>query len=213
MQLATPPPRSTYARFIRPALGALLVASLAVPVGACVVVIAAAQLLTQRRPRQVFFVQERAGRYGKPFRIVKFRTLEPNAEGGLRPTRLGRVLRKTHFDELPQLWNVVKGEMSLIGPRPESLAIEDWAAKRIPGFTERLAIRPGITGWAQVVQDSTPPIEVVYLEKLRLNEEYLASMGLRKDVEILVRTALRPFRPRQFGPPDPERSSAQLKAG
>lgn len=190
--------RSAYARIARPALGALLVATMAAPVTMAVTVLTLVQLLAYRRTSDVFFLQTRAGRYGKPFRIVKFRTMEQNADGALEPTRLGALLRKSHLDELPQLWNVVKGEMSLIGPRPETLDLEAWGEKEVPGFRSRLNMRPGITGLAQVIQDSTPPITELYREKLRLNQLYERQISLRMDTWILFRTAVRPVRPRAF---------------
>lgn len=192
------PPSTLYVRVVRPLAGAALVGLLAVPVAAACAVIALAQWAQWRRAGAIFFLQERAGLRGRPFRIVKFRTLREDSAGDLVPTPLGRVLRRTHLDELPQLWNVARGHMSLIGPRPETLPIERWAEEALPGFGERLAIRPGITGLAQVVQDSTPPVAALYAEKLRLNREYLERMGAAMDLWILVRTALRPLRPRAF---------------
>ncbi|MEL6714753.1 MAG: sugar transferase, partial [Planctomycetota bacterium] len=194
-------PGGAYARLVRPALGALLVGLLTPPVAVLAAVVAAVQLAAERSPRRILFVQERAGRHGRPFRMIKFRTLREGAGGALVPTRLGAILRRTHLDELPQLWNVWRGEMALIGPRPESMEVEAWAESRVPGFGERLAIAPGITGLAQVVQDSTPLDEDLYREKLRLNRLYLARMSLAVDVRILARTALRPLRPRHFGQP------------
>lgn len=196
-------PKGPYALAVRPLLGAVLVAVLLVPVAAACLAIAAAQLVVQGRLDEIFFVQWRAGLHGRPFRILKFRTLGQDGDGNLVPTTLGALLRKSHLDELPQLWNVVRGEMSLIGPRPETLALEAWADSKIEGFSKRLVIRPGITGLAQVVQDSIPQDLEAYREKLRLNEDYLRSMGLRTDLRILVRTALRPLRPRKFHPGAP----------
>ena len=191
--------RGGYARFLRPLLGGLLVASMALPVAATVAALVVVQLAAYRRTSQVFFLQTRAGQHGKPFRIVKLRTMAHDTEGVLRPTPLGALLRKTHLDELPQLWNVVKGEMSLIGPRPETLDLEEWGEKEVPGFQSRLGMRPGITGLAQVVQDSTPAIADLYREKLRLNRVYEREVSLRLDAWILFRTAVRPVRPRAFG--------------
>ncbi|MEO0662146.1 MAG: sugar transferase, partial [Planctomycetota bacterium] len=196
-------PRGSYARRIRPVLGALLVALLTPPVAAMAALVAALQLAVEGSPRRILFVQERAGRHGRPFRMFKFRTLREDSDGALVPTRLGAVLRRTHLDELPQLWNVWRGEMALIGPRPESMEVEAWAEARVPGFGERLVIAPGITGLAQVVQDSTPLDEALYREKLRLNRVYLDRMSFAADAWILARTALRPLRPRHFGQPAP----------
>lgn len=191
---------SAYILAVRPLFGAILVALLVPPVAAACFAIACAQLLAQRRLDEIFFVQWRAGLRGRPFRILKFRTLRHDGQGNLDPTPLGGLLRKSHLDELPQLWNVVRGDMSLIGPRPETLELEAWADSKIQGFSERLVIRPGITGLAQVVQDSVPQDLEAYREKLRLNEAYLQSMDLLTDLGILVRTGMRPLRPRKFQP-------------
>ena len=197
-------PCGPYPRIFRPLLGALLVGALIPPVAAICAVIALAQLAARRRLDEVFFIQWRAGLGGTPFRILKFRTLESDPSGNLVATPLGRLLRKSHLDELPQLWNVIRGEMSLIGPRPETLELEAWANGEIPGFSGRLVIRPGITGLAQVVQDSIPPHLEAYRTKLSLNRAYLDSMDLPMDLSILVRTALRPLRPRKYESSQPE---------
>jgi lipopolysaccharide/colanic/teichoic acid biosynthesis glycosyltransferase len=98
----------------------------------------------------VFFRQERIGRFGRPFSILKFRSLETDGEGSMRPTRIGRFLRRHRLDELPQLLNVLRGEMSLVGPRPEQTALVSKYESSIPFYAFRAALRPGITGWAQV---------------------------------------------------------------
>jgi lipopolysaccharide/colanic/teichoic acid biosynthesis glycosyltransferase len=94
------------------------------------------------------------------------------------------------LDELPQLYNVLRGEMSFIGPRPEMVEVEAWASDQIPGFTERLAIKPGITGLAQVTQGYTPRDVDAYRRKLAINREYLATLSMSRDLGIVVRTAL-----------------------
>ncbi len=187
-----------YVRWIRPVLGAALVSTMAAPVAAMVAALTLVQFCAYRRWSDVFFLQTRAGLHGKPFRIVKFLTMQPDADGVVQPTKLGGLLRKTHLDELPQLWNVIKGDMSLIGPRPETFDLEEWGEKEVPGFQSRLVMRPGITGMAQVVQDSTPPITELYREKLRLNQLYQRSISFRTDAWILFRTGVRPVRPRVF---------------
>ncbi|WP_419191092.1 sugar transferase [Saltatorellus ferox] len=194
----TRPVATPYVRWVRPALGAALVAAISLPVAATVAGLTLVQLAAYRRWGEVFFLQTRAGQHGKPFRIVKFRTMQPDESGVARPTRLGALLRKSHLDELPQLWNVLAGDMSLIGPRPETLDLEEWGEKEVPGFQSRLVLRPGITGLAQVVQDSTPQVAELYREKLRLNQLYQTSISLRTDAWILFRTAVRPVRPRAF---------------
>ena len=122
------------------------------------VVIAIAVWAGDRGP--VFFVQERIGRYRRPFRMYKFRTMILNAErttgptwswaGDPRVTHVGRILRATHLDEFPQLWNVLRGEMSFVGPRPERAVFVEQLERVIPGYINRLAIRPGITGLSQL---------------------------------------------------------------
>ena len=100
-------------------------------------------LLLDGKP--VFFIQERIGKNKEPFRVYKFRTMKANAVTGI-----GRILRKTGIDEMPQLWNVIKGEMSLIGPRPLTQADIDRLEWSTPYYLERWSVRPGITGFAQL---------------------------------------------------------------
>ena len=109
--------------------------------------------------RPVLFVQERVGRHGRSFRLVKLRTMRRDAEAegpafatadDPRVTAVGRVLRRLRIDELPQLVNVLAGEMSLVGPRPERPEFITELARQIPFYTFRLAVPPGLTGWAQV---------------------------------------------------------------
>jgi lipopolysaccharide/colanic/teichoic acid biosynthesis glycosyltransferase len=116
-----------------------------------------AVLLFDGRP--VFYLQTRVGQFGRHFRVVKFRTMRPDAEEGgpafaaardPRVTRVGMVLRRLRIDELPQLLNVLKGDMSLVGPRPERPEFVAGLAQTIPYYTFRLAVPPGLTGWAQV---------------------------------------------------------------
>ena len=112
------------------------------------------------RPRPGFFSQVRVGRKRRLFRMFKLRTMVRYAErdtgpvwswnGDPRVTRIGKILRATHLDELPQLWNVLRGEMSLVGPRPERAVFVEKLERVIPGYTNRLAIRPGITGLSQL---------------------------------------------------------------
>lgn len=151
-----------------------------------------------RDPRKILFFQERVGQGGKIFRMVKFRTMRELGVGSmdswstgkdqLRVTPFGRLLRNSHLDELPQLLNVLRGEMSFIGPRPEMVEIEEWARERVPGFSRRLAVKPGISGYAQITQGYTGRDEEAYREKLAINEHYLDSISLRTDLEIVLRT-------------------------
>ena len=122
------------------------------------IVIAVAVWAGDRGP--AIFAQERLGRYRRPFLMYKFRTMVLHAEsttgptwswnGDPRVTPVGRILRATHLDELPQLWNVLRGEMSFVGPRPERAVFVDKLEQVIPGYINRLAIRPGITGLSQL---------------------------------------------------------------
>ena len=144
------------------------------------------------------FKQPRMGRGQRPFVIGKLRTMDAHG----RVTRIGRFLRPTGLDELPQLWHVLTGEMSLIGPRPEVLdRVPGWQ-RAIPWYGTRHLMRPGITGWAQVnglrgdryrmysgVDEANPPAPARYIaERVRLDLEYIASFSLALDLRILLRT-------------------------
>lgn len=140
-----------------------------------------------------FYVQERVGLNGKNFKLYKLRSMTTDAEkngetlaivNDPRVTKVGRFIRKTRIDELPQLLNVIKGEMSLIGPRPERPSFTESLCESIPGFEQRLLVKPGLTGWAQVNggYDITPE------EKLELDLYYLENMGIKLDLLIVFRT-------------------------
>lgn len=145
----------------------------------------------------IFFKQERVGRNGQPFYIYKFRSMYNDAEkrtgpimsfkGDCRVTRLGKILRKTRFDELPQLWNVLNGSMSFVGPRPERPIFVEKFEKHIPFYTQRFSLRPGITGWAQIRCPYASTIEQS-LDKLRYELYYLKNFSLLFDLTIILRT-------------------------
>jgi len=139
---------------------------------------------------RIFFQQARVGYRGRVFTLWKFRTMrEGSGCDQARVTRFGRFLRNTHLDELPQLVNVLRGEMSLIGPRPEMVATEHWAAEHCPGFVERLCLKPGLTGHAQITQGYTDSgDEAAYAAKRALNRRYVAELSLASDCRILLRT-------------------------
>jgi lipopolysaccharide/colanic/teichoic acid biosynthesis glycosyltransferase len=144
--------------------------------------------------------QTRIGKDGKPFTMYKIRTMAHDTEaqigvvwtrpGDARITHLGRVLRKLHLDELPQLFNVLKGEMHLIGPRPERPEFVHALAKVVPGYTNRLAVRPGITGLAQINLPPDTDLESVRC-KLALDLEYVGSAGPVLDIRMFLCTCVR----------------------
>lgn len=163
-------------------------------------------LIGVKMPGPVFFCQERIGRYGKPFRLVKFRTMSVEHNGNnitirgeSRITPLGAVLRRYKLDELPELWNVLKGDMSFVGPRPD-----------VPGYADRLAgeerrildVRPGITSPAsmkysneeELLARQPDPVrfndEVLYPDKVRINLSYIRHMNFVLDLKIIILTVL-----------------------
>jgi sugar transferase (PEP-CTERM system associated) len=151
--------------------------------------------LTSRGP--VFYHQTRVGKGGALFTVHKFRTMRPDAEAGTgavwaspndtRVTPVGRVLRRTRIDEMPQLWNVLKGDMSMVGPRPERPEFVAELARQIPFYGERHLIKPGVTGWAQVRYTYGASVEDA-LEKLQYDLFYLKNMSPVLDLLIMVDT-------------------------
>ena len=145
----------------------------------------------------IFFKQERCGINGKIFKILKFRSMKKDAEKSTGPvwsqkddpriTRVGKFIRKVRIDEIPQMWNVLKGEMSIVGPRPERPFFVEKLSLEIPYYKRRLKVRPGITGWAQVKHKYDETIEDVKI-KLRYDLFYIENMSLRMDFKILLRT-------------------------
>ncbi len=155
---------------------------------------AAAIWLEDRGP--VLFRQRRVGRAGRPFTMVKFRSMRVDAEkqgaafaqpGDPRVTRVGRFLRSTRLDEIPQLWNILCGEMSVVGPRPERPEIEAELTETIPLFPVRRLVRPGLTGWAQISAPYAATRED-HLLKLRHDLYYLKHRSLALDAAIVLKT-------------------------
>lgn len=139
------------------------------------------------------FKQERLGKGGKPFTMYKFRSMYINAEENgpqwadkidERCTSVGKILRKTRLDELPQLWNILRGDMSLVGPRPERACFYEQFETYIHGFSNRLVVRPGLTGWAQVNggYDLGPEEKIVY------DMEYIKKQSFWMDVKCVFKT-------------------------
>jgi lipopolysaccharide/colanic/teichoic acid biosynthesis glycosyltransferase len=152
-------------------------------------------------PGPVIFRQERMGYRGRTFTVFKFRTMSDDAQVDLvdeteramtrdadaRVTRLGAILRRTRIDELPQVINILRGEMSWIGPRPEALPLSRWYEAELPFYRYRHIVRPGITGWAQVNQGHVTALDDV-LEKLHYDFYYIKNFSLWLDLVIVVRT-------------------------
>ena len=162
---------------------------------------AAAILLDSGRP--VFFRQKRLGQGARTFNVVKLRTMRQDAEADgqahwaktrdPRATRVGRILRRMHLDEFPQFWNVLRGEMSLVGPRPERPELVAELEKKIPFYRARLLAKPGITGWAQVNYGKGASVEGS-AEKLEYDLYYIKRRSLWLDLWILLRTLGSVFR-------------------
>lgn len=151
---------------------------------------------TSRGP--IFYTQERIGLLGKPFRIIKFRSMIVNAEVGTpllsskndsRITNFGRFMRKSRLDEIPQFFNVLKGEMSLVGPRPERQYYIDQIIKVAPYYKLLMTIKPGMTSWGQVKFGYAENIDEM-VERLKWDILYLDNMSLQMDIKILIYTAL-----------------------
>ena len=148
-------------------------------------------------PGAVFYKQERVGLNGAKFTIYKLRSMVQNAErngraqwavkGDSRITKVGNFIRKTRLDELPQVINVLKGEMSMVGPRPERQQFIDKLEHQIPGFNKRLAVKPGLTGWAQVTYGYGSTVEDARI-KLDRDLYYCKHQSLVLDLQILLRT-------------------------
>lgn len=178
----------------------ILVALIALPILALPLLLIAAWIrLDSNGP--ALFIQERMGYRHKPFKVLKFRTMEvrpacSEAEAqrdaitqahDARITRAGRFLRRSRIDELPQLWNVLIGEMSLIGPRPEAIQLASWYERELPFYVYRHIVRPGITGWAQVNQGHVAELDDVHI-KLHYDFYYIKHFSAWLDLLITMRT-------------------------
>lgn len=151
---------------------------------------------TSRGP--ALYVQTRVGRHGKPFSIYKLRTMRHQCEadtgacwsqpGDPRITPVGRFLRATHLDELPQLFNVLLGQMSLVGPRPERPEFVPQLERQFPRYRQRLELKPGLTGLAQVQLPPDSDLESVH-RKLKYDLYYLGHVGVWLDLRVLTGTA------------------------
>jgi lipopolysaccharide/colanic/teichoic acid biosynthesis glycosyltransferase len=192
---SVPERRATYERGKR-----VLDLAIAVPAAAVLSPLlgALAAAVKLESPGPVFFRQERIGRDGRPFQILKLRTLydEPPSQpvdylvsaGDARITRLGTFLRRWSLDELPQLWNIIRGEMSMVGPRPTlRYQVEQYTDSQ----RRRLEVAPGVTGWAQVHGRN----RLSWPERIELDVWYVDHRSLGLDLRILLRTVPQLFRP------------------
>lgn len=187
-------PEIVYIRKFKRAFDIVVVLALLLVLGPVCLLGMLAVWITSGRP--IFYRQVRAGRFGRPFEILKLRSMRTDAEvagaqwcgkGDPRVTPLGRFLRKFRIDEIPQLLNILKGEMSFVGPRPERPEFIEQLVKEIPLFTERLMLPPGLTGWAQVNYPYGASVEDAR-RKLEYDLYYLKHMGLMLDIFILLDT-------------------------
>jgi len=175
-------------------LGSVVMLALALPVMGLA---AAAVRLTS--PGPALYVQQRVGMNGRVFPIYKFRSMCADAEastgavwatpgGDARVTRVGRLLRRTRIDELPQLWNVLRGDMSLVGPRPERPEFVEDLTRQIPFYSQRHVVRPGLTGWAQVRYAYGASVEDA-MEKLQYDLYYIKNRSIALNLYIIIETA------------------------
>jgi lipopolysaccharide/colanic/teichoic acid biosynthesis glycosyltransferase len=144
----------------------------------------------------ILYRQVRAGELGRPFTLYKFRSMRIDAEttgarfaeeNDPRITHVGRIIRKTRLDELPQLWNVLRGEMSMVGPRPERPVFVEQLEQQVPYFKQRLYVKPGVTGHAQVRCRYGATTED-HLEKLQYDLYYIKSYSVAFDLSIILDT-------------------------
>ncbi len=173
-----------------------LVMALSVLILSSPVFILSALIIKLESPGGVFYVQERVGRHGRPFKILKFRSMRTDAESDgpvwaaaddLRVTRFGRLIRKLRIDELPQLLNVLKGDMSFVGPRPERPVFVETLTQRIPFYTFRHVVKPGITGWAQIYYPYGASEEDA-LRKLEYDLYYIKNLSIGMDISTILQT-------------------------
>ncbi len=173
-----------------------LLASLVLVTLTAPVVLVTALLIRVTSPGPVLFRQERVGQHGRPFMLYKFRSMRVDAEAAgpkwasendPRVTPVGRVIRKLRIDELPQIFNVLKGDMSFVGPRPERPVFVEDLARQLPYYEERHTVRPGITGWAQVNYPYGASVEDAR-QKAQYDLYYIKNFSVFLDILILIKT-------------------------
>ena len=160
------------------------------------VIVLSALIIKLESPGGIFYLQERVGEHGNSFNVVKFRSMRSDAEkdgpvwamqNDTRVTRYGAFIRKVRIDEIPQMWNVIKGEMSFVGPRPERPVFVEQLEKSVPYYALRHSVKPGITGWAQVCYPYGAS-ETDALRKLEFDLYYIKNMSIIMDVKIIFQT-------------------------
>jgi sugar transferase (PEP-CTERM system associated) len=187
--------KSRLRKFTKRATGVLLSSLGLLLTFPLLVIIAIAIKLDSKGP--VIFRQKRCGAHGRIFELCKFRSMIDNAEGACGPiwaqeddcrvTRVGRILRRFRLDEIPQMWNVLKGDMSFVGPRPERPEFVKKLEKIVPYYSERHTVKPGVTGWAQVSYGYGASVEDA-LEKLKYDLFYIKNMSMFMDIMIILKT-------------------------
>ena len=149
-------------------------------------------------PGKLFFIQKRTGWKGRTFRCVKFRTMRKNTEADTRQatrtderiTRWGHVLRKTNLDETPQFWNVLMGDMSIVGPRPHMVRQTEEYSRLIDGYARRLEVKPGVTGWSQVHGFRGETAHLADMEnRVKYDLWYIGHWSFLLDLYIILKTA------------------------
>jgi len=167
-------------------------------IGVCVapIMVVAAIIVKLESRGPIFFIQDRIGEGNKKFNIVKFRSMTTDAEkdgpkwatkNDNRVTKFGKIMRLTRIDELPQLWNVLRGEMSFVGPRPEREFFIEQLEKEIPYYNLRHTVKPGLTGWAQVMYPYGASVEDAY-RKLQYDLYYIKHHDILFDLKVLLKT-------------------------
>jgi len=187
--------KSPTAKLIKRLVGLVLSSIMLILLSPLILAVSIAIKLESKGP--VLFSQERVGENGEIFTVYKFRSMRADAEAVSGPvwaeeddpriTKVGKIIRKLRIDELPQLWNVVKGDMSFVGPRPERPFFVDKLKTKIPYYKERFAVKPGVTGWAQV-KYPYGATEQDALEKLKYDLYYIKNMSLIMDLMVIFHT-------------------------
>lgn len=188
--------RKSRAQIVTKRLLDIIVASVGLLLAAPIAVIVMA-LIKLTSPGPILYRQERVGRHGKPFMVVKFRSMRVDAEddtgpvwarkNDVRVTPIGGFLRRTRLDEIPQLWNALRGDMSMVGPRPERPGFVADLTKQIPFYGQRHVVKPGVTGWAQVRYTYGASVEDA-LQKLQFDLYYIKNMSVALDIFVMLQT-------------------------